>query len=345
MLFDLAPPAKLVGIARLAQQSPLLRAKADVEYFKLPSRSVLNRCSSPRMPFAWTINPYRGCEFGCKYCYARYTHEFMGLEDGQLFEQKIYAKQDVARTLRRELRRHREGSIAIGTGTDPYQPAERRFEVTRSILEVFAGERGRTLSITTKSDLIVRDLELLDAIRRRNILHVNMTVTTVDAELARKLEPRAPRPDLRLEAVRRLARAGVSVGVFANPVMPLLTDSVENLDAVAAAAEAAGARYFGGGVLFLMPCAQAQFFPFLEKEFPSVVKRYRERYTKQPYLRGEYAKLIRERVEQVRANHHLAASPQPYQPEDWAPEPQRSLFDLPSGRKPARFDNRARDVA
>jgi DNA repair photolyase len=326
MLFPLQQGEKLVGIARLAQQSKLLRAKTEVEYFELPSRGILNRCSNPRMPFTWTINPYRGCEFGCKYCYARYTHEFMGLEDGQLFEQKIYAKQGAAGTLRAELRRHREGSIAIGTSTDPYQPAERRFEVTRAILEVFAAERGRSLSITTKSDLVVRDLDLLDIIRRRNVLHVNLTVTTTDAELARKLEPRAPRPDLRLEAVRRLAAEGISVGVNANPIMPMLTDSLENLSAVAAAAEAAGARYFGGGTLFLMPCAQAQFFPFLEAEFPTLAGRYRQRYSQQPYLRGEYAKLIRERVEQVRANHHLASSPQPYQPEEWIAEPQRTLF-------------------
>jgi DNA repair photolyase len=279
------------------------------------------------MPFDWTINPYRGCEFGCKYCYARYTHEFLGLDDGQLFERKIYAKQQAARILKQELRRHREGSIAIGTSTDPYQPAERRFEVSRSILEVFAAGRGRSLSITTKSDLIVRDIGLLDVIGRRNMLHVNMTVTTTDPELARKLEPRAPRPALRLEAVRRLAERGISAGVFANPIMPLLTDSLENLDKLAIEAERAGARYFGGGTLFLMPCAQSQFFPFLEKEFPSLLQRYRERYTQQPYLRGEYARLIRERVEQVRANHHLAGSPQPYQPEEWITEPQRKLFE------------------
>jgi DNA repair photolyase len=326
MLFPVEPREKLVGIARLAQHSKLLRSKTEVEYFELPSRGILNRCSNPRMPFTWTINPYRGCEFGCKYCYARYTHEFMGMEDGQLFEQKIYAKQDAARTLRADLRRHPEGSIAIGTSTDPYQPAERRFEVTRSILEVFASERGRSLSITTKSDLIVRDIDLLHIVRRRNVLHVNITVTTTDGDLARKLEPRASRPDLRLEAVRQLAGEGISVGVFANPVMPMLTDSLENLDAVAAAAESAGARYFGGGTLFLMPSAQAEFFPFLEREFPTLARRYRQRYSQQPYLRGEYARMIRERVEQVRANHHLAASPQPYQPEEWISESQRTLF-------------------
>ena len=161
------------------------------------------------MPFPYTINPYRGCEFGCRYCYARYTHEFMGMEDGRLFEERIYAKAGAGELLRQELRRLPEGHIAIGTSTDPYQPAERRFEVTRRILEVFVGERGRSLSITTKSNLIERDVELLAQIARANVLHINMTITTLDADLARKLEPRAPRPDLRVEIGRASCRERV----------------------------------------------------------------------------------------------------------------------------------------
>src|SRR6266700_6966802 len=126
-------PTPLIGIARLAAESPKARERAGVEYFELASRSALNRESSGRMPFAWTINPYRGCEFGCHYCYARYTHEFMGMEDGREFEEKIYAKAETAALLRRDLRKadHKEG-IAIGTATDPYQPAERRFGRTRA---------------------------------------------------------------------------------------------------------------------------------------------------------------------------------------------------------------------
>jgi hypothetical protein len=133
VLIELPGPPKLLGIARLADSAALLAAKQQVDYFDLPARSVLNRCASPRMPFAWTINPYRGCEFGCPYCYARYTHEFMGMEDGRLFEEKIYNKAQAAQLLSEELKRHRQGAIAIGTSTDPYQPAERRFQTTRSI--------------------------------------------------------------------------------------------------------------------------------------------------------------------------------------------------------------------
>src|SRR5262249_52140016 len=155
--------------------------------------------------------------------------------------------------LRRDLRKVGPGEgIAIGTATDPYQPAERRYCKTRAILEVFAEGKGRDLSITTKSDLIVRDAPLLAEVKRGNLLSVNMTITTMDAGLARLLEPRAPRPALRIAAVRRLAEAGIRVGVFPNPIMPLISDSERNLDSVAAAAAAAGATYFGGGLLFLM---------------------------------------------------------------------------------------------
>ena len=325
MIFAPETSDKLIGIARLAARSERLAAKSKVEYFELPTRSILNRCSNAKMPFTWTINPYRGCEFGCKYCYARYTHEFMGMDDGRLFEEKIYAKADAARVLREDLRKHRKGAIAIGTGTDPYQPAERRYGVTKALLEVFAQQEGRDLSITTKSDLVVRDIDLLLEVSRSNILHVNMTVTTLDRGLARKLEPRAPRPDLRLEAVRKLAVAGVSVGVFASPVMPLITDTEENLGAVARAAKEAGAGFFGGGTLFLMPCTKKQFFAFLEENFPELAARYRSRYEESPYLRGVYVEYLRKRIEKIRKAHGLASSPVRYEPElaGWR---QMSLF-------------------
>ena len=320
-----AAPPRLVGIARLAAASPLLAAKSQVEYFELECRSILNRCSSPRMPFPWTINPYRGCEFGCQYCYARYTHEFMEMRDSRLFEQKIYAKARAAEILAQELR-HREGAIAIGTGTDPYQPAERRYGVTRGILGVFAGERGRALSITTKSNLIERDIDLLRRIARANVLHIHVTVTTTDAALAGKLEPRAPRPDLRLAAVERLAGAGLSVGVNLNPILPGITDSVASLDAVARAAAARGARFLCGGILFLMPAAQKQFFPFLDRQFPELAPRYRARFAQNPYLRGEYAAALRDRVARIRGRYGLASSPPDYVPPEAGCEPQMALF-------------------
>src|SRR5207245_3592296 len=193
---------KLLGIARLAAEGESLRQGHEGEYFALPARSLLNRCTGSRMPFTWTINPYRGCEFACKYCYARYTHEFMEMRDGIEFEQKIYAKQHAAELLRQELRRVKRGEdIAIGTATDPYQPIERKLEITRAILHELARHSGLELGIVTKSAMVVRDIDLLREVSQNNWISVSVTVTTTDAELARVPQPRAPRPDLRLQAL------------------------------------------------------------------------------------------------------------------------------------------------
>ena len=317
----------LVGIARMASESEILETKSRVTYFEIGARSILNR-TKPNMPFAWTINPYRGCEFGCKYCYARYTHEFMEM-DVRDFEDKIYAKPAARQMLRHELARiGRADGIAIGTATDPYQPAERRFRRTRAILEVFAQESGWHLGIITKSDLILRDVELLQEVARRNIFHAVVTITTLSGKLARLMEPRAPRPDLRLKAVEGLSRAGLMVGVNPNPIMPLITDSEPHLAALAKAARDAGARYFGGGPLFLMPCAQKVFFPFLEEHFPALAPHYRAQYEKSPYLGNGYKETLRARVRKVRERYGLDSGPVDYRPELWDGEEQGTLFAL-----------------
>jgi DNA repair photolyase len=297
----------LVGIARLAAQSPLVRERAEVEYYQLAARSALNRESSGRMPFAWTLNPYRGCEFGCHYCYARYTHEFMEMWDSQDFERKIYAKTDAPERLRAELRQGRDKGlpIALGTATDPYQPAERQFEITRRMLEVFAEFRGLDLSITTKSVLILRDLELLDSVAARHRFSVHMTVTTLDERLARLLEPKPPTPTQRLEAVRKLAHAGIRVGVNAMPILPGLNDAPRMLESLAAQAAQSGASFIYANILFLMPSAMKQFMPFLEREFPHLVKRYRKAYARSAYLRGEYPEKITRLVAELRARYGL----------------------------------------
>jgi DNA repair photolyase len=325
----------LSGIAALAARSQLLLAKRRVEYREIESRSILNRCSAPRMPFQWTINPYRGCEFACRYCYARYAHEFMELAPEE-FDDLIYAKKFDAGWLRQELRQVRPGQrLALGTATDPYQPAERRFGRTRAILEAFARERGYRLSITTKSDLILRDLELLQEVGRRHTLHVHITITTIDPELARLLEARAPHPAKRMDAVRQLAAAGLSVGVFASPVLPYMNDSEASLDAVASAAAEAGGRHFGANVLFLRPCARAVFMPFLEQNFPALLQQYEMLFARSDYLKGTYPERVREIVNRIRERRGLAASPVDYRPE-WWPQEQALLFPLQeeSGRDP-----------
>ncbi len=317
----------LVGIARLAAQSPVLETKRAVQYFEIPARSILNR-TKPNMPFQWTINPYRGCEFGCKYCYARYAHVFMEMRPED-FEDRIYAKSAAAHLLRQELSRvDPKDHITMGSATDPYQPAERRFGRTRGILEVFAQQRGRHLGITTKSDLVLRDLDLLRKIAQANVLGVNLTITTLDERLARLLEPRAPRPDLRLEAVRKLRAAGICVSVFPNPIMPGLTDSERSLDRVARAAKDAGALSFGGGPLFLGTAAQEVFLPFLDKEFPQLAGRYRETFSKAMYLSKAYKDALRERVQRIRDRHGLASGVIEYRPELWDGPEQGELFSM-----------------
>jgi DNA repair photolyase len=298
---------QLVGIAKLAASSPRVRERAEVEYFALPSRSTLNRESSGRRPFTWTINPYRGCEFGCKYCYARYTHEFMEMWDGRDFERKIYAKTEAPELLRAELREAKDKGlpIALGTATDPYQPAERQFEITRRMLEVFAEYEGLDFSITTKSVLILRDLDLLKLLAAKHRFSVHVTVTTVDARLARRLEPKAPPPGKRLEAITELAATGIHVGVNAMPILPGLNDAPEALEALARQASSAGAKFLYGNILFLMPSAMKQFMPFLEREFPRLVKRYRRLYARSAYVNGEYKESMMRLVADLRARYGL----------------------------------------
>jgi len=307
-----APAASgLIGIAALAENAEEIEQRNDVSYSELPCRTILARCDSPRMPFEWTINPYRGCEFGCVYCYARYTHEYMELRDWQDFERRVFVKQGANELLRRDLRRYRPGQqISIGTATDPYQPAERRFGITRSILEEFARHEGLRLAITTKSNLIVRDLNLLQRIAVRNELHVNVTITTPRTALARILEPRAPRPDLRMEAVARLNEGGVRAGVFVMPVLPRINDAPADLASLAQRASAAGATHFCAQVLFLRTCSWKRFRPFLDEHFPHLVRYYGGLFGADPAALREYAQGLRVTIESLRKHTGLQKDPE-----------------------------------
>jgi DNA repair photolyase len=312
---DAAVP--LVGIARLAACSPPAeshRKSAErPEYFLLPVKSILNRCDSARVPFDWTINPYRGCEFGCLYCYARYTHEYMEL-DGAEFERKIFVKKDAAPLLAYDVNHkysyasessggEKPEHIAIGTATDPYQPAEREYGVTRACLEELSKREGLSVSVITKSNQIVRDIDIFKKIAERSELSLNITITTLRARLARLLEPRAPRPDLRIAAVKQLREAGLRVGVSASPLIPGITDREGELEAVAEAAHKAGAQWFFSGVLFLMPSSAKQFLPFIREKFPRLTKQYEEWYTKEAYAPEKYRKQIAERVARLKQKY------------------------------------------
>ena len=304
------PAAQQVGIARLAASSPLADAKRGAEYYLLPARSILNKCDSEDVPFTWTVNPYRGCEFGCKYCYARYTHEYMDL-DGAEFETKIFVKDDAGGLAARELvaKAVRGEHIAIGTATDPYQPAEREFGATRAILEQMALQDGLHISITTKSNQVVRDIDVLQRIAERSSIWVNLTVTTPRPRLARLLEPLAPRPDLRIKAIRALRDAGLPAGMLVMPVLPGLTDGEKDLDILAREARDAGANWFAASVLFLMPSSRKQFFPFLAERFPRLARRYQDWYAREGYAPEAYRAEIAARIADLRQKYGLRARP------------------------------------
>ena len=295
------------GLARMVASSEPADDGHLVEFRTLAVRSILNKSVSKRkLWFARTINPYRGCEFACRYCYARYTHEFLELKDPAAFERQIFIKQNAAWLLEQELRTlNPEEEIAIGTATDPYQPIERRAQVTRSILEVLARRSGHRIGIVTKSTLIERDIDLLTAIAAKNELVLHITITTLDAELARKLEPRAPRPDLRFRTVERLRRAGLRTGVLCSPLLPGLTDTGAALDGMAARAKTADASFFSAQPLFLKPCSRPVFLDFIREHYPELEASYAARYDADAFVGKAYAGRIRELVKAATRKHRL----------------------------------------
>ncbi len=226
-----------------ALDEPLAPLRTTVQ--RDATRTIITRNQSPDVPFDRSINPYRGCEHGCVYCFARPSHAFLGLSPGQDFESRLFAKEDAPALLARELRRtdYRCRVIALGTNTDPYQPIERSRRITRGILEVLAAY-GHPVGIVTKSALVVRDIDILAPMAARRLAKVYLSVTTLDSGLARRLEPRAPTPARRLEAVREVAAAGIPTGVLVAPVIPALNDAeIEDILAAAHAAGASSASY------------------------------------------------------------------------------------------------------
>jgi DNA repair photolyase len=234
-------------------------------------RVIITRNESPDIPFDRSINPYRGCEHGCFYCFARPTHAYMGLSAGLDFETKLFAKDGAAALLEKELAapKYRPGVIALGANTDPYQPIERQYRITRSVLEVLARAR-HPVGIVTKSNLVLRDLDILSAMARDGLVKVFVSVTTLDRDLARRMEPRAPTPERRLEAIEKLAAAGVPVGVLAAPILPAINDS--ELEKILTRAHAAGAREAGYVTLRLPQELRELFREWLAVNFPDKLK-------------------------------------------------------------------------
>jgi DNA repair photolyase len=298
-----------------AQKLPLLPASAepthvrDVEFIEMPVKRILNRCDSPRMSFRWTINPYRGCEFGCIYCYARYTHEFLDQRDPMAFERRIFVKRDAAEALARNLARTALGTdqIALGTATDPYQPAERKFGLTRAMLEVFARLGGLNLSITTKSSLITRDLDVLRTLNERSKLTVNFSLITLNRRLQRILEPRAPRPSLRLRAMQELSEAGIRCNVLMMPMIPGITDDPAQIERVIQAARRAGASGLWWRALFLKPAAARRFIPFVREHFPEQAVRIDDYYGRTAYAPRAYDEHLSVIFDRLRRQYGFAA--------------------------------------
>jgi DNA repair photolyase len=271
------------------------------------SRSALARNDSPDVPFDRSLNPYRGCEHGCIYCFARPTHAWLGMSPGLDFETKILYRPQAPQRLRAELaaRRYRCEPVALGSNTDPYQPVERGTRLTRALLEVLL-EHRHPLTIVTKSDLVLEDLDLLGELARQRLAAVMLSVTNLDPELARRMEPRAPTPERRLRAIRELAAAGVPVGVLTSPIVPGLND--DELERLLESSAAAGAGWAGWVLLRLPGEVGPLFEEWLRAEYPERAERvlnrvretrggelYRSRFGERMRGRGPTADLLKQR--------------------------------------------------
>src|SRR5688500_7193955 len=290
---------------RLARVLHTIGEQSDIRYVGTTVGNLLNGPEVTGMGY-WSINPYTGCAFGCAYCYARYAHRYAmeravtseRLDDDTrddvtkmppwlAFERRIFVKRNAADVLRRTLRygsaRHValvEGeSVVIGTATDPYQPAERKFRITRSILEVLSEHPGMSVVIITKSPLITRDIDLLSRIARHASVTGHLSLITLDRELARRIEPRAPTPESRLRALVRLREAGIDAGVNVMPILPGITDNPTALEALVKRIGEAGATYAAACALRLQSSARKRYMPFIAEEFPHLLDRYMATYS------------------------------------------------------------------
>ena len=320
-------PALRVGALRVSSRQLDLLPAPEVEhrwtvlderqrgtrFLELSVRSVLNTAASTQMGF-WSINPYVGCEFGCTYCYARDTHRYAVERSGapleslpawEAFERRILVKTGVAEVLARTLEPARLGGqpLVIGTATDPYQPAERHFQLTRRILETLLGFRGLDIEIITKSPLVTRDIDLLRRLEERHSVTVNVSLSTLDRRLARRLELRSPVPGARIRGLERLTSAGVYAGLLMAPILPGITDDRRGLSRLMGAAKAAGARYVVGSALRLGPVARHRFLPVLAHEFPELAARYARHYARREGVSPAYQRALAARLQALQERH------------------------------------------
>ncbi|HKY52500.1 MAG TPA: radical SAM protein [Candidatus Limnocylindria bacterium] len=277
---------------------------SGVVYREITVKSALTRVQG--MPFAWSLNPYYGCERACVYCYAREYHAKRDRDTGAGFDHEIDVKINFPERLADELRRLRrhDETVALGTATDPYQQCEGRYRITRRTLEVLVAS-PLPLVIVTKGSMVVRDIDLL----ARLDVRVCMSIGTVSDEIARTSEPHASPPRARLEAVRRLVSAGIDAGVLAAPILPGLSDSEESLDAVAAAAEKSGATFFSTRPLKLDPHVKPHYFEFLAQRFPALLPMAEERFADRVNPERAYTSVLEERARRVRSRYRFVERP------------------------------------
>jgi len=313
----------------LGRPLPLVGEQKDIRYYGTIARSVLNGTETTGMGF-WSINPYIGCAFGCAYCYARYAHRWVldrhatanpehddmqsardDLPPWLAFERRIFVKQNAADVLRKALRHGSERHLAlikgetivIGTATDPFQPAERRFRITRSVLEVLVDHPGLSICIITKSPLVTRDIDVLRRINRISSLSVHLSLITLDRELARRLEPRAPTPEARVRALGRLRANDIETGINVMPVLPGITDHPEQLDHLVQTVAANGASYVNACALRLRSSARARYLPFIEREFPHLAGRYHATFAYDHHVSAHYSTALRETMQALCEKH------------------------------------------
>ncbi|HVC33146.1 MAG TPA: radical SAM protein [Chloroflexota bacterium] len=277
-------------------------------YQILTARSAVNRVEG--MPFRWSLNPYRGCTHGCQYCYARVTHGYFDLGMGRDFEQVIFVKQNLPELLRAELRRPswRHEAIVIGTATDPYQPAEGTFRITRRCLEALADE-ANPCSVTTKGTLVVRDLDVLQQLSRDTTFGVHVSLITLDPVLWPLIEPGTPPPFSRLRALERLRAAGIPASVFLAPILPGLTDRPKHLEAVVRAAAEHGATGVWPGTLRLAPGVKEWFLGFLRRDFPELAASYERGYGHGANAPPAYRERVAQRVEAIKGQVAFQRAP------------------------------------
>jgi DNA repair photolyase len=258
----------------------------ETRFYEVRAKSALNKVpAKSRVPFAWTVNPYRGCSHACLFCFARPTHEYLGFDAGRDFEREIVVKVNVPEVLKAELARPswKREHVALGTNTDPYQWVEGRYRLMRGIWEVMR-DAANPCSILTKSPLLLRDLDLMREIAARTEISACLSVPTLDEKAWRASEPHTPHPRARLEAVAELNRAGIPTGILIAPLMPGINDAPEQIEEIIALATEAGAVSIGGQTLFLRGSVRAIFFDWLRSYRPDLAPRYERLYARGAYV-------------------------------------------------------------